>query len=67
MLLLQEGEQSSAVVAAVVGCPPLEPQLLRSGSVEGQQVLVLDHPVKEEGQHLFQLARIQEARWEAGS
>ena len=63
------GQQSSAVIAAAfrVGCAGLEPQPLRPGSVEGEQVLVLDHPVEEERQRLLRLAGVQEARREARS
>ncbi len=58
---------SLTVIAAVGGGAALEPQLLCSWCVEGQQVLVPNHPVKEEGQHILWAARIQEARWDGRS
>ena len=56
-----------AVVAAVAGAAEvLGAQLLSPRRVEGQQVLVLHHPLEEEGEALRRPARVRQALGEGG-
>ena len=56
-----------AVIAAVAGAAEvLGAQLLSPRRVEGQQVLVLHHPLEEEGEALRRPARVRQALGEGG-